>query len=151
MYKKYTKVFLMYLTTSKKLLVCKWQKHYHLVVTINMGRRGRGRGVKYFNDVELLYPPDEFQTNLIFYRWNIKQKHHFYCIADTIKLMFFLCFSIKDQICLKIIKWFCCYSASTKTSFSFCSCSELLQLKFGKKIVAGKCKFLSLQDRYRGD
>ena len=39
----------------------------------------------------------------------------------------------------------CCYSASTKTSFGFCSCSEILQLKFGEKKVAGKCKLFSLQ------
>ena len=38
----------------------------------------------------------------------------------------------------KSVRCFCCYSASTKTNFSFCSCSELLQRKFGKKIVAWK-------------
>ena len=60
-------------------------------------------------------------------------------------------FSIEEPICLKLVRCFCCYSASTKTSFGFCSCSELLQLKFGKKNVAGKCKLLSPQDSYRGD
>ena len=35
------------------------------------------RVIKYLYDVVLLYPLDEFQTNLIFYRGNIKQKHHF--------------------------------------------------------------------------
>ena len=60
------------------------------------------------------------------------------------------CGHVEDLKCLKFVRCFCCYSASTKTSFGFCSCSELLQLTFGKKNVAGKCKFLS-QDSYRGD
>ena len=94
----------------------------------------------------------EFQTNLIFYRWNIKQKHHFYRVTDTIKSdVFVLCFSIKDQICLKLVKCFCCYSASTKTSFGFFSCSELLRPKFGEQKNAGKWKLLSPQDSSRGD
>ena len=64
---------------------------------------------------------------------NTHKKHHFYCVADTIKLMFLFCaFSIKDPICLKLVRCFCCYSASIKTSFGFCSCSEPLQLKFGQ-------------------
>ena len=46
------------------------------------------RVIKHFYNVELLYPLDEFQKNLIFYRGNIKQKHHFYRVADTIKVMF---------------------------------------------------------------
>ena len=100
----------------------------HLLISL-------ARVVIYSYDVELLYPLDEFQTNLIFYRGNIKQKHHFYRLADTIKVMFlFYVSQIKDQICLKLVKCFCCYSASTKTSFGFCSCSELLQLKFGEKM-----------------
>ena len=49
------------------------------------------RGVKYFYNVELLFPLEEFQTNLIFYRGNIKQKHHFYCVATMIKERF-LCY-----------------------------------------------------------
>ena len=73
-------------------------------------------------------------------------------MADTIKLMFLFCvFSIKDPISLKLVKCFCCYSASTKTSFGFCSCSELLQLKFGNKKCAGKRKLLSPKKSYRGD
>ena len=51
--------------------------------------------------------------------------------------MFFFFFSIKDPICLKLVKYFCCYSASTKSIFGFCSCSEFLQLKFGKKKSQG--------------
>ena len=44
----------------------------------------------------------------------------------------------KDQICLNLVKCFCCNSASTKTSFGFSSCSELLLLKFnGKKTLQG--------------
>ena len=62
-------------------------------------------------------------------------------------MFWFFCFSIKDPISLKLIECFCCYSASTMTIFGFCSCWELLQLKFGKKKVAGKCKLLSPQDR----
>ena len=54
-------------------------------------------------------------------------------------------------ICLKLVKWFCCYSASTNTSFGFCSSSELLQLKFGNKKIARKWKLLGLQDSYKGD
>ena len=57
----------------------------HLLISL-------ARVIKYFNDVELLYPLDKFQTNLIFYRWNIKQKHHFYCVVDTIKVMFWFMF-----------------------------------------------------------
>ena len=46
------------------------------------------RGLRYFHDVELLYPSDKFQRNWIFDREHTKHKHHFYCVADTIKLMF---------------------------------------------------------------
>ena len=53
----------------------------HLLISL-------ARGIKFLYNVELLYPLDEFQTNLIFYRGNIKQKHHFYCVADKIKAMF---------------------------------------------------------------
>ena len=117
----------------------------HLLISL-------ARGLRYFHDVELLCPSDEFQRNWIFNREHTKQKHHFYRVADTIKLMFLFCvFSIKDPICLKLVRCFCCYSASTKTSFGFCSCSELLQLKFGEKNFAGNCKLLSPQDSYRGD
>ena len=110
------------------------------------------RDLKYFHNVELLYSSDKFQTNWIFCTEHRKQKHHFYRLADTINVMFlFFRFSNKDPICLKLVRCFCCYSASTKTSFGFCSCSELLQLKFGKIKFAGKCKLLSHQDRYMGD
>ena len=53
----------------------------HLLISLT-------RGSKYFYKIELLYPLDEFQTNWIFFRGNIKQKHHFYCVANTIKVMF---------------------------------------------------------------
>ena len=43
------------------------------------------RGLRYFHDVELLYPSDEFQTSWIFYSKHTKQKHQFYRVADTIK------------------------------------------------------------------
>ena len=76
-------------------------------------------------------------------------------VFSSEKLIFvdlFTPLSIEDPISLKLVKCFCCYSASTKTRFGFCSCSELLQLKFrGKKNLAGKCKLLSRQDSYRGD
>ena len=59
---------------------------------------------------------DEFQTNWIFNREHTKQKHQFYRVGDTLKVMFLFCaFSIKDQISLKLVRCFCCYSASTKT------------------------------------
>ena len=83
----------------------------HLLISLAMG-------IKYFNVVELLYPFDEFQTN--FYIGHIKLKHHFHCVAETIKNdVLVLCLSIKDQICLKLVKCFGCYSASTKASFVF--------------------------------
>ena len=104
----------------------------HLLISLS-------RGFKYFHDVELLYPLDKFERNWIFYRGNIKQKHHFYRVADTIKVMFwFYVLSIKDPICWKLVKCFCCYSSISKTSFGVCSCSELLQLKFvGKNMLQG--------------
>ena len=46
------------------------------------------RGLKYFYNVELLYPLDKFTTNWIFYRGNVKQNYHFYCEGDTIKKIF---------------------------------------------------------------
>ena len=43
------------------------------------------------------------------------------------------CEHVEDPKNLKFVRYFCFYSASTKTSFGFCSCSEPLQLKFGEK------------------
>ena len=92
----------------------------HLLISLE-------RGLKDFYDVELLYPLDLLQRKH-------KTKNHLYCVADTIKVMFlFYVSSIEDPICLKLVKCFCCYSATTKTSFGFCSCSERHQLKFGGK------------------
>ena len=114
----------------------------HLLISL-------ARGIKYFYDVELLYPLEEFQTNLIFSKRKHKIKTSLlFCGRHNKSDVFVLCFSIKEQISLKLVKCFCFYSASTKTSFGFCSCSELLQLKFDKKNVAGKCKLLSHQDSY---
>ena len=59
----------------------------HLLISL-------ARGIKCLYDVELLYPLDKFQTNLIVYRGNIKQKHHFYRVVDTIEVMFLFYFSI---------------------------------------------------------
>ena len=53
--------------------------------------------------------------------------------TDPGQMFLFVCFSIKDPICLKLVRCFCFYSASTKTSFGFCSCSRPLQLKFDQK------------------
>ena len=106
------------------------------------------RGLKYFYDIELLYPLDEFQTNWIFFRGNIKHKHLFYRVGDTIKVMFlFHVSSIKDPICLKLVKCFCYCSASTKTSFGFCSRSKLLRLKFGNnnKKLQGNANYSALK------
>ena len=47
------------------------------------------------------------------------------------------------------IFWF--YSASKNASLGFCTCSELLQLKFSTKSFAVKGNLLSPQDSYRGD
>ena len=90
--------------------------------------------------------------------WRVSNKFHLLLMKHKTKTSLLLCgrhnqsdffvswFYIKDQNCLKLVKCICCYSASTKTSFGFCSCSELLQLKFGEKDVAGKCKLLRHQD-----
>ena len=43
------------------------------------------------------------------------------------------CKHVEDPKCLKSVRCFCCYSASTKTSYGFCPCSEFLQQRFGKK------------------
>ena len=49
---------------------------------------------------------DEFQTNWIVNRETKKQKHHFYRVGHTIKVMFmFSMFCIEDQICLKLVRW----------------------------------------------
>ena len=59
------------------------------------------------------------------------------------------CRHVKAPKCWKLVKYFWFYSASTKSSFGFCSCSELFHLKLGrKKNFAGKCKLL-IQDSYR--
>ena len=50
--------------------------------------RSGNRLSRRFYDVELLYPFDEFQTNWILYREHTKYKHHFYCVVNTIKVMF---------------------------------------------------------------
>ena len=46
------------------------------------------RGLRYFHDVELLCPSDEFQRNWIFNREHTKQKHQFYRVGHTLKVMF---------------------------------------------------------------
>ena len=81
-----------------------------------------------------------FQKKMVFgYSWSTLLWYRCYYPHRTRDALspvcgiFVLCFSIKDQICLKLVKCFCCYSASTKTSFGFCSYSKLLQLKFGEK------------------
>ena len=64
------------------------------------------------------------------------------------------CEHVKNPKCLKLVRCFCCNSASTKTSFGFFLCSELLQMKFGReeeKNLAGNCRLLTPQDSYRGD
>ena len=50
----------------------------------------------------------------------------------------------------ELIRHFWVYSASKKISFGFCSCSELLPLKFGKTTSTGKCILLSAEDSYMG-
>ena len=47
-----------------------------------------------------------------------------------------ICEHVEDPKCFIFVRCFWCYYDSTKTSFGFCSCSELLQLKFcGKKTL----------------
>ena len=49
---------------------------------------------------------DKFQTNWIFNKEHTKQKHQFYRVGHTIKVMFLFCvFSIKDRISLKLVRW----------------------------------------------
>ena len=65
---------------------------FDIVVTICVGDLQHllislARSLKYFKDVELLYPSDKFQTNWIFYREHTIQNNPFYCVADTIKVM----------------------------------------------------------------
>ncbi len=49
---------------------------------------------------------DEFQRNWIFNREHTKQKHQFYRVGHTLKVMFLFCvFSIKDPISLKLVRW----------------------------------------------
>ena len=111
----------------------------HLLISLE-------RGFKRCYDVEL---PAEYQIDWIFYKWNIKKTSILSCGRHNRSDVFVLCFYIKDPICLKLVKCFCWYSASAKTIFDFCSCSEPLQLKFGQNKFLGKCKLLSPQDSYR--
>ena len=71
----------------------------HLLISL-------ARGFKYFYDYELLYLSDEFQTNWIFHREHkIKKKQSLLlCGRHGKKFGFILCFSIKDQIFLKIVR-----------------------------------------------
>ena len=144
------------MTASERNCCCCSQ--FDIGVTICVGWHATplnksGKGFKIFFNIELLYPFDEFQTNWIFYREHAKQKKTslLSCGRHGKSDVFVFCFSIKYPICLKLVKCFCWYSASTKTSLGFCACSELLQLDFGRKKVAWKCKLLSPQDSYRGD
>ena len=66
-------------------------------------------------------------------------------------IVFVSCEYIEDPTNLKLVQFFCIYSATQKTSFDFWSCSELIQLKFVKNNFALKRKLLSFQDGYKGD
>ena len=59
-------------------------------------------------------------------------------VANTkLGIEFEYIYIFEDPKCLKIVRYLCFHSASTKTSFGFCSCSELLKLKFGKNTLQG--------------
>ena len=102
----------------------------HLLISL-------ARGIKYFNNVELLHPLDEFQTNLIFYRGKIQQKHHFYRVADTIKVMFLFYVSLlKIKFVWKLSSAFAVFlpqqrlvlvSAHAQNFFSWSSAKKTLQ------------------------
>ena len=93
------------------------------------------RSFKYFRHVELLYPSDNFQTLWIFNMFSCSKSIPWYLWTIRIwRIEFEL---VEDLKCLKLFWCFCCYSASTKTSFGFCSCSELLQLKFDEQTLQG--------------
>ena len=59
------------------------------------------RGLKYFDNVELLYPSDEFQTNL---RTHNTKRSLLSCGQRDKSDDFVLCFSNKDPICLKLVR-----------------------------------------------
>ena len=60
------------------------------------------------------------------------------------------CDHVEDPKCLKFVRCFLLLFCLKKNSFGFCSCSELLQLKF-RIFFAGNCKLLSSQDSDIGD
>ena len=115
---------------AKNLVFWFWtklEKLHHLWIDL-------ARGLKYFDDVELVYPPDPFQVCSIFNMFTENYNKPRLPAANTAQgFYFFCCEHIKDPTNLKRVRYFCFYPASKKTSFGFCSCSELLQLKFGKK------------------
>ena len=88
------------------------------------------RYLKYFDDVELVFPSDKFQIFSIFnmFKFIFNPMIHVTNTKLWIKLK-----HVEDPTFKKIVRHFCFYSASTKTNFGFCSCSELLKLKLGKK------------------
>ena len=113
---------------------------------------GLARGIKYFNNVELLYPPDEFQTNLIFYRGNIKQKHHFYRVADTMNFFSFFSVSLlKIQFVGNSSNAFAVILPQQRQVLVSAHAQNFFSWSLAKKNVAGKEKLLSPQDSYRGD
>ena len=89
---------------------------------------------KYFDNVELLFQLDKFQVCSIF---NIFTENKPWLPVANTEPGFVLVFYeyMEDPTNLKLINYFWIYFASKQTSFVFCSCSELLQLKFVKKVL----------------
>ena len=117
----------------------------HLLISL-------ARGIKYLNDVELLYPLDEFQTNLIFYRGNIKLKYHFYHVADTIKVIFLFYVSLlKIKFVWNLSGAFAVILPQQRPVLVSAHAQNFFSWSSSKKNVAGKWKSLSPQDSYRGD
>ena len=108
------------------------------------------RGIKHFKDVELLSPVDEFQRNLIFYRGNIKLKHHFYLVVDTIKVMFLFYVSLlKIKIFWNSSSAFAVILPQQRPVLVSAHAQNLFSWSSAKKHCR-EMQLLSPQDSYRG-
>ena len=140
------------ITTAELLLLIllsgtRLRKRHQLKITLS-------RDLKYFDDVELVVPSDQFQVCLIFSMITGNSDKPRIPVANTKPgFVSVFCEYLKDPTHLKLVRFFSLFSASKKTSFLFCFwlCSELLQLKLDKKNISRKLKFLSPQDSFKGE
>ena len=121
----------------------KW--HQHLIAL--------SRDLKYFDDVELIFPLDEFEVCSILYMFTGNKSKHWLHVANTEPGLVLVSFAyMLDPTNMELVKYFCLYFVSKNTSFGFCSCSKHLQrisVEEEKNFVR-KPKLLSPQDRYGG-